>query len=253
MNLIRLFTVVRRDVKAAFRTPTQFLAAPMITSFLYIFVFGSVMGQRVGPIAGVSYITFVFPGILSMNIIMAAFSGAAVRIYFARFLHFIQEMLVSPLSYSELILGHLLSVFVRVLVIAAGITLVGVVFGAVSLAHPLFLIFWLFMTAAFFGLLGFLTGLWADGFEQLSAFPTFIVTPLSFLGGMFTSVTMLPGWMQTVSRFNPFFYVIDGFRYAMTGYTETSILFASFVMSAGTLALFALVVALVSRGWRIRE
>ena len=253
MNPIRLFTIVRRDLNAALRTPIQFLGAPLITSFLYIFIFGSVMGQRIGSIEGVSYITFAFPGILTLNIIMAAFTGAAFRVYFARFLHFIQEMLVSPISYSELIFGHMLSVFVRVLIIASGISLIGVIFGAVALEHPLFLLFWLFLTAFFFGLLGFLVGLWADTFEQLGMFPTFIVTPLAFLGGMFTSIHMLPQWMQIVSQFNPFFYVINGFRYAMTGYTETNILFAAVLMSVVTAVLFALVVFLVSRGWRIRE
>lgn len=253
MNFIQLFTIVRRDLGAAFRTPTQFLAAPMITSFLYIFIFGSVMGSRVGDIAGVPYIIFVFPGILTLNVIMAAFNGAAMRIYFARFLHFIQEMLVAPISYSELILGHLLSVFGRVICIAAGISLIGVLFGAVAFHSVVFFICWLFLTTCFFGLLGFLTGLWADSFEQLGAFPTFIVTPLAFLGGMFTSIHMLPGWMQIVSHFNPFFYVISGFRFAMTGYVETNILFSVFVMVVGTIALFALTVYLVSRGWRIRE
>ena len=253
MNLIQLFTIVRRDVKAAFRTPTQFLAAPMITAFLYIFIFGSVMGSRVGDIAGVPYIIFVFPGILTLNVIMAAFNGAAMRIYFARFLHFIQEVLVAPISYSELILGSLLSVFVRVISIAAGIALIGVIFGAVSFAHIVFFIAWLFLTTCFFGLLGFLVGLWADNFEQLGAFPTFIVTPLAFLGGMFTSIHMLPVWMQIVSRFNPFFYVINGFRYAMTGYTESSIMFGAAVMVIATIGLFVLTVHLVSKGWRIRE
>ena len=253
MNPIRLFTVARRGVKVALRTPIQFLGAPLITSFLYIFVFGSIMGERVGSIAGVSYITFVFPGILTLNVIMTAFNGTAMNIYFARFLHFIQETLVSPISYSELILGHMLAVFVRVLIVGAGIALIGTLFGAVSLAHPFFLIFWLLITSAFFGLLGFLTGLWADNFEQLGMFPTFIITPLAFIGGMFTSLSMLPGWMQIVAQFNPFFYVVDGFRWAMTGYTETSILFASAVMGVGTIAFFMLVVFLVSRGWRIRE
>lgn len=253
MNLIRLFTIVRRDVKAAFRTPTQFLAAPLITSFLYIFIFGSIMGSRIGSIEGVPYITFVFPGILTLNIIMAAFNGTAMRVYFARFLHFIQEMLVSPISHSELIFGHLLAVFVRVIVIAVGITLIGLLFGAVSLSHPFVFLVWLFLTSVFFGLIGFFTGLWADSFEQLGAFPMFIITPLAFLGGMFTSIHMLPYWMQVVSHFNPFFYVINGFRYAMTGYAETNILFSGLVMVILSAALFALVVSLVARGWRIRE
>lgn len=225
----------------------------MITAFLYIFIFGSIMGDQIGTIEGIPYITFVFPGILALNVIMAAFTGAAFRVYFARFLHFIQEMLVSPISYSELIFGHMLAVFVRVLIIGAGIVLIGVVFGAVSLVHPFFMIFWLFLTSVFFGLLGFLTGLWADNFEQLGMFPTFVITPLAFIGGMFTSMKMLPQWMQVVSQFNPFFYVVDGFRYAMTGYTETSILFASGLMGTVTVLLFVLVVHLVSRGWRIRE
>lgn len=234
------------------RVPGQTILSPLISATLYIFIFGYVIGTSIADMAGVPYITFVFPGILMLNIIGSSFSQSSSSVYFAKFIKSIEEMLVSPLSYLEITLGYVIGGIARALVVGFGILLVGVLFGAVSLASlPLF-VFYVVAIASIFSLLGILVGLWAKGFEQLSAINIFIITPLTYLGGIFYSVTMLPPTVQTITHLNPFFYFVDGLRSSMVGISEASDAVGLLIIVGLIGVLGGLVIRVFQTGWRIR-
>lgn len=234
------------------RVPGQTVLSPLISATLYIFIFGYVIGTNISQIAGVPYITFVFPGILMLNIIGSSFAQSSSSVYFAKFIKSIEEMLVSPLSYLEITAGYVIGGIARALVVGFGILIIGLLFGAVTLhSLPLF-IFYVIAIAIIFSLLGILVGLWAKGFEQLSAINIFVITPLTYLGGIFYSVTMLPGPVQAITYANPFFYFVDGLRSSMIGISEANTWIGLAMIVGLILALGSLVIRLFQTGWRIR-
>lgn len=253
LNWIGLKTFVRREIERTFRVVIQTLVAPLISATLYIFIFGYVIGTRIDEIAGVPYITFVFPGILMLNIINSAFSSASSSLYFMRFTRGIEEILIAPFSYLEMIVGFVSGAVIRALIVATLIMLVGVIFGAVTLANPFAFVFYVAAVAGIFALLGLLVALWAEGFEQLQVLNTFLITPLTYLGGIFYSIAFLPPVMERLTLFNPFFYFVDGIRSAMIGVSEANTLVGLLVILGLLLGLGTLVTHLFRIGWRIRS
>lgn len=252
MNWIGLQTLVWREIQRFSRVAVQTLVTPWVSALLFIFVFGHVVGRQIDAIGGVPYIQFVLPGILMMNIISSAFSQSSSSLYFMRFQRSIEEILVAPLSHVEMIAGFIVGAIMRGVIVGVGILLIGLLFGATSILHFGLFLFYIVAISVAFGLIGLLIGLWANGFEQLFLLNTFLIMPLSFLGGMFNSLSMLPPAMQTATIFNPFFYFIDGARYAMTGIHESNTLIGVAVILALIGVLFATVWVLFERGWRIR-
>ena len=221
INWIGLQTMVRREMSRMMRVPIQAFIAPWISALLFIFIFGFVVGGRIKEIGGHHYLAFVLPGILMMNIVNAAFLQSSSAIYFSRFIRFIEEILVAPLSYAEMIAGTLSVVVLRASVTGVGILLMGLCFGAAHVVSwPLFL-FWVVSVSAVFGLLGIIVGLWSKSFEQLNMPVVFFLTPLSMVGGVFNTVAMLPPWLHWLAWANPFFYFINGIRGSMIGFDET--------------------------------
>src|SRR3989338_5590331 len=184
-NWIGLQTIIRREVERFFRVAGQTLVTPWISALLYIFVFGQVVGQRIDQIGGISYIDFVLPGVLMMSVIGAAFGQSSSSFYFARFPRHIEELLVSPLSYFEMILGYIVGVIARSLVVGLGLYVIAIFFSFATIQHFGLFLFYLISVSIIFGFLGILVGLWAKGFEQLGILGTFVITPLSFVGGVF--------------------------------------------------------------------
>lgn len=252
INWIGMFTMIRREVMRTFRVIVQTLVSPVMSATLYIFIFGMVVGKTIELIQGKPYITFVFPGILMLSVINAAFASSSSSLYFARFTRSIEELLVAPLSYLEIILGYVLGSIVRSLLIATLILIVGVLFGAVTFAHPAAFFLYVMGVSGIFSLLGMLVGLWAQNFEQLSVLNTFFITPLTYLGGIFYSVAMLPGTVATLTHLNPFFYFVDGIRFSMIDYSESNLLIGALVISGLLFGLGTLVFLLFKRGWRVR-
>jgi ABC-2 type transport system permease protein len=252
VNWIGLGTFIKRECIRFLRVSLQTLISPWISAVLFIFVFGKVIGTRIDSIAGVPYIEFVLPGILMMNVLMSTFSHSSSSLYFQRFARHIEEILIAPLSYTEMIVGYITGALLRGILIGAGILVIGLLFGAASMMHPFIFLAYIMAVSMVFSLLGLVVGLWADGFEQLNILTTFIITPLSFLGGMFNSLDMLPPLMQTITLWNPFFYFIDGLRYSMTGMHEASLAVGFSIISVLFVLLFILVVTLFKRGWRLR-
>jgi ABC-2 type transport system permease protein len=252
MNTIGLYTMFRREVQRTMRVAIQTLVAPVVSAALYIFIFGTVIGTKIDDFAGVPYISFVFPGILMLSIINASFSSASSSLYFMRFTRGIEEVLIAPFSYLEMLLGFVGGAIVRALMVAALILCVGLAFGAVQLQNPLAFVGYVSAIAAIFAMLGIIVALWAEGFEQLQALNTFVITPLTYLGGIFYSITMLPGIAATITLYNPFFYFADGIRSSMIGYSEANSAIGLAVTLGLVLFFGVLVTHLFKIGWKIR-
>jgi len=235
------------------RVPIQTLIAPWISAILYIFIFGLVVGSKIDLIAGVQYIDFVLPGILMMNIMMAAFSQTSSSLYFQRFARHIEEILVAPLSHLEMIVGYVVSGIVRGLVVGLGIYVVAILFSAATIANLGLFLFYMVSVSIIFSLIGILIGLWSEQFEHLQILNVFVIMPLSFLGGVFNSITMLPEVVQTIVRFNPLFYLIDGIRYSMIGISESNLFTGYILIVVSIVFLTSLVLYLFHISWKLRE
>ncbi len=253
VNWIGLWTIIRREISRLFRVPIQAFLAPWISALMFIFIFGFVVGPRISSIGGRSYLEFVLPGVLMMNVINAAFLQATSQIYFQRFMRYVEESLVAPLSYAEMIAGTLASVIFRTVSTGFGILIIGWAFGATSLHSFWEFVFWVVVVSGIFGLLGIWIGLWAKNFEQLTVLNIFFITPLSFVGGVFNTVGMLPPFLRWLAWGNPFFYFINGLRHSMIGFNE-----APELLGAGlSIAMFAILAVVVWRlfsvGYGLRE
>jgi ABC-2 type transport system permease protein len=244
--------MLRREVERTFRVVIQTLVAPVISAALYIFIFGTVIGTRIEDFAGVPYISFVFPGVLMLSIINASFASASSNVYFQRFTRGIEEVLIAPFSYLEMLIGFVGSAVARSLLVAVLILVVGLLFGAVELVHPLAFLFYATAISAIFAMLGILVALWAEGFEQLQVLNTFVITPLTYLGGIFYSITMLPALAADITRLNPFFYFADGIRSSMIGYNEANGVVGLIIIIGLVVALAIVVTHLFKIGWKIR-
>jgi ABC-2 type transport system permease protein len=252
INTVGLYTVLRREVRRTMRVVVQTLLAPAISAALYIFIFGMVIGSQISEVSGVPYITFVFPGVLMLSVINASFSSASSALYFMRFTRGIEEILIAPFSYLEMLIGLVGSAVMRALMVSVLIFVVGFAFGAVTLLHPLWFIFYVASIAAIFATLGIIVALWAESFEQLQIMNTFVITPLTYLGGIFYSVTFLPEFAATLIRLNPFFYFADGIRSSMVGVSEANDAIGLSIILILLVGLLTLVTQLFRRGWKIR-
>lgn len=253
MNFIGLQTFLSREVKRMMRVVVQTLISPWINAGLYILIFGYVVGSRIDLISGVSYIDFVLPGIVMLNLIGSSYMHTSSSLYFQRFARHIEEVLIAPLSYVEIIFGFVLGGVTRGLIVGFGVYVLALIFSAASVAHFGLFIFYSLAVSIIFSLIGLLVGLWAEGFEQLSILNTFFITPLTFLGGVFNSVSMLPEKAQVLVRLNPFFYFVDGIRYSMIGISESNITVGLIMILTLIVGLSTTVWYLFKIGWKIRN
>lgn len=252
-NWIGLYTFISREIGRMFRVWIQTLIAPWSGALLYILIFGRIVGQRIAPIHGVHYIDFVLPGLVMMNVIASAFLHTSSSVYFMRFVRHIEEILVAPLSYVEMIVGFIAGGVARAIVVGVGVYAMAVFFTTATVAHFWLLLFYLISISIVFSLLGMLVGLWSKSFEQLSLPSIFIITPLTFLGGVFNSIDMLPPQLKWITLANPFFYFVDGFRYAMIGIRESNATVGNTMIIGFILVLGYLIWHLFKIGWRIKE
>lgn len=251
-RFIGIQTFIEREIQRFFRVAIQTLVTPWINALLYIFVFGYVVGRRIEQSQGFTYIDFVLPGVLMLNLIGSAFSQTSSSLYFQRFTKYIEEILVAPFSYMEMIVGYVIGGVVRGMVVGFGIYLIAIFFSAANMAHIGLFLFYSLSVSIIFSFLGLLVGLAADNFEQLAVLNTFIITPFTFLGGVFNSITMIPEKWQILVRVNPFFYFVDGLRYSMIGYHEANIAVGLIIIFGLLFGLGGLVWYLFKIGWRIR-
>lgn len=249
---IRMAALLRREISRFMKIKRQTVGAPLLETFLYISVFGAALGSRVGNLHGFEYIVFVVPGLIMMAWAMNAFSNNASSILQQKFQGAIHDQLSSPASPTELLLGFSLGGFLRgglvaLLTLAAAALLVDI-----PLEHPLVLVAALLLVGFFFAQLGVLVGVRAEQFDDVSFYQTFILTPLIFLGGVFYSASLLSEPFETLTKFDPVYYMIGLVRYGFLGYSETNVALSLLLLTAATLALFAVNHRLFNRGYRLR-
>jgi ABC-2 type transport system permease protein len=196
------------------RTIWQSIVSPVVSTSLYFVVFGAAIGSRITDIDGVSYGAFLVPGLIMLNLLMQSVANASFGIYFPKFTGTIYEIMSAPISFYEIVLGYVGAAATKSMLIGIIILLTASLFVPLRIAHPVWMLLFLVLTAITFSLLGFIIGIWADGFEKLQIVPLLIITPLVFLGGSFYSIDMLPPFWQTVTLFNPVLYLISGFRWS---------------------------------------
>lgn len=223
MNWIGLKMIIWKELQRTRQVFLQAVLSPFLSTFLYFIVFGTAIGSQIGTVSGVSYGQFIVPGMMAMAIVMNSVLAASSGIYFLRFMGTINDLLTAPLSYIEIVLGFSIASAARTSLISALIYLTALLFVPLPIAHPFWFFFFLFGSAMGFSFFGLLLGIWAKDFEQLSFVPTIIITPLSFLGGVFYSLTMLPPLWQKLTLINPLFYLVDALRYSLLGISSTSL------------------------------
>jgi ABC-2 type transport system permease protein len=252
MNLHAVRAIYRFEMARAGRTLLQSLVSPVISTSLYFVVFGAAIGTRIAQIDGVSYGAFIVPGLVMLTLLTQSVSNASFGIYFPRFTGTIYELLSAPVSPLETVTAYVGAAATKSIVLGLVILGTAALFVPLRIEHPIWMLLFLVLTALTFSLLGFIIGIWADGFEKLQLVPLLIVTPLTFLGGTFYSVHMLPPFWQTVTLFNPVVYLVSGFRWSFYGIADVSV-GLSLGMTAAFLAVaLAIVVWIFRTGYRLK-
>lgn len=223
MNWHAVYSIYRFEMARTWRTLAQSIASPVISTTLYFVVFGSAIGSRISEVDGISYGAFIVPGLVMLSIITQGISNASFGIYFPKFTGTIYEVLSAPLSYLEILLGYVGAAATKSIILGLLILATAAVFVPLKIQAPFLMLFFLVLTSVTFSLFGFIIGIWADGFEKLQIIPLLIVTPLTFLGGAFYSIEMLPPLWQKISMLNPVVYLISGFRWSFYGMSDVSL------------------------------
>lgn len=251
-NMTGLWTLTEREVSRFLRVWSQTIIPPMITSILFILIFGYSLGSKITQVAGVSYLEFILPGLLMMGVIMSAYANTSSSLFISKFQGNVQEFLVAPLSYWQIIAALTLAGVLRGLLVGLGILTVGLLFAHITLFNISILIYFLLMVSLLFSFAGIATALWATNFDRMTVFATFLITPLTYLGGVFYSIKMLPPLWQTVARFNPVLYMVDGFRYAFIGVADIPVWESALLVLVLTLFFFILCVEMFRKGYKLR-
>ncbi|HTS22968.1 MAG TPA: ABC transporter permease [Casimicrobiaceae bacterium] len=248
--LALLYKELLRFWKVAFQT----ILAPVLTALLYLLIFSHVLESRVSVFDGrVGYTSFLIPGLVMMSVLQNAFANSSSSLIQSKITGNLIFVLVTPLSPLDMFAAYVLGAMVRGIVVGAGVFLVTAWFAAPSLQHPLWAFGFALLGSAILGILGLLAGIWADKFDQLAAFQNFLIMPLTFLSGVFYSIHSLPPFWQALSHFNPFFYMIDGFRYGFFGLSDIAPVTSLAVVAGFCLALTALTLAILKRGYKLRH
>ena len=243
MNLHAVRAIYHFEMARTWRTLMQSIISPVISTSLYFVVFGAAIGSRIPEVDGVSYGAFIVPGLIMLSLLTQSISNASFGIYFPKFTGTIYELLSAPVSYIEILLAYVGAAATKSIVLGLIILATAGLFVPLQVAHPFWMLLFLGLTAVTFSLIGFIIGIWADGFEKLQVVPLLIVTPLTFLGGAFYSIDMLPPLWQNVALFNPVVYLVSGFRWSFYGLADVSL-----ALSLGMTLLF-LAVALGIVAW----
>ncbi len=243
MNFHAIRAIYMFEMARTWRTLLQSIVSPVISTSLYFVVFGAAIGSRITGIDGVSYGAFIVPGLIMLSLLTQSISNASFAIFFPKFTGTIYELLSAPVSSVEIVIGYVGAAATKSIILGLIILSTAGLFVPLEIAHPLWMLTFLVLTAVTFSLFGFILGIWADGFEQLQIVPLLIITPLIFLGGSFYSINMLPPFWQTATLFNPVVYLISGFRWSFYGIADVSVS-VSLVMT-----VFFLALCLAAVGW----
>ena len=252
MNIHAIRAIYGFEMARTRRTLMQSIISPVLSTSLYFIVFGAAIGSRIPEIGVVSYGAFIVPGLVMLSLLTQSISNASFGIYFPRFVGTIYELLSAPVSYTEILVAYVGAAATKSIILGLIILATAGLFVPLRIEHPVWMLFFLVLTSVTFSLVGFIIGIWADNFEKLQVVPLLIVTPLTFLGGSFYSIDMLPPFWQNVALFNPVVYLVSGFRWSFYGQADVS-LALSLGMTALFLALSIAVVAWIFKtGYRLK-
>jgi ABC-2 type transport system permease protein len=246
-------TIVIREFNRIVRIWGQTVVPPTVTATLYFVIFGSLIGKRVGLVGGYGYMQFMAPGVIMMAVITNSYGNVVSSFFGAKFGKHLEELLVSPLPNWLILLGYVVGGMLRGLLVGSVVTVVALFFTRMAVQHLFTVLSAVLLTSIVFSLGGFVNALFAKNFDQISWFPTFVLTPLTYLGGVFYSITMLPAWAQVVSHLNPILYMVSAFRYGFLGSTDVDLRLAYGIMIGAAAFMFTLAVVLLNRGSGIRD
>ncbi len=252
-NLTALYTIVRREVNRILRIWGQTLVPPAITMTLYFLIFGSLIGSRIGQMGGHSYMDFIVPGLVMMSVIQNAYGNISSSFFGAKFGRHVEELLVSPMPNWVILLGYVLGGVLRGLMVGAIVLVIAMFFTRVSIPHPLVTFASVLLAAVVFSLAGFVNAVYAKKFDDIAIIPTFVLTPLTYLGGVFYAVEALPGWAQTLTLANPIVYMVSAFRHGLLGSSGIHLGLSFAVMLGFTAALTWMGLTLLKRGVGLRS
>jgi ABC-2 type transport system permease protein len=246
MNFRAVWAIYIFEMSRTARTLFQSVVSPVLSTSLYFVVFGAAIGSRITEIDGIAYGAFIVPGLIMLTLLTQSTMNASFGIYFPRFVGTIYEILSAPVSYIEIVLGYVGAAATKSIVLGFIILATAALFVPMKIEHPIWMVAFLLLTAVTFSLLGFIIGIWADGFEKLQIIPLLVITPLTFLGGTFYSVNVLPPFWQTVTLFNPVVYLVSGFRWSFYGVADVDV-----AVSLGMTLVF-LAACLITVWWIFR-
>ena len=253
VNWVGFKTLVRKEVLRVARIWVQTIVPPAITMTLYFIIFGNLIGRRIGVMDGFDYMQYIAPGLIMMSVITNSYGNVVSSFFGAKFGKHIEEMLVSPMSNATIIIGHVAGGVMRGLMVGALVTIIALGFTSLTVEHPLITFSMVILASIVFSLLGFVNAVFAKKFDDISIIPTFVLTPLTYLGGVFYSISLLPEFWQKVSLGNPILYMVNAFRYGILGTSDIDIGWAYLIVSVFVVGLFSLNMTLMNRGIGIRE
>jgi ABC-2 type transport system permease protein len=253
MNFLAIRAIYTFEMARTRRTLLQSIVAPVVSTSLYFVVFGAAIGSRITDIEGVSYGAFIVPGLIMMMLLNQSTTNASFGIYFPRFVGTIYEILSAPVSFLEIVIGYVGAAATKSIILGLIILATSALFVPLRIAHPIWMIVFLLLTAMTFSLLGFIIGIWADNFEKLQFIPLLVITPLTFLGGAFYSIDMLPSGWRTVALFNPVVYLISGFRWSFYGTADVAVGISVLATFGFFFVLLAIVAWMVKTGYRLKN
>lgn len=252
-NWVSFATILRKEIRRFTRIWQQTVLPPMITMSLYLLIFGNLIGSRIGEMGGYRYIDYIAPGIIMMSVITNSYSNVVSSFFGARFQKFVEEMLVSPTPMYLILMGYVAGGVARGLLVGLAVSLVTFFFADLRIENALVTVFVVFLTAVLFSLAGFVNAIFAKNFDDIAIIPTFVLTPLTYLGGVFYSIQLLPEFWQKVSLLNPILYMVNAFRYGILGVSDIGIGVAFAIIGLFILALYFLCLTLLNRGYGIRS
>ncbi|MFB3123990.1 MAG: ABC transporter permease [Woeseiaceae bacterium] len=253
LNWIGLKTLVRKEIVRIIRIWIQTIVPPAITMTLYFIIFGNLIGRRIGSMGGFDYMQYIAPGLIMMSVITNSYGNVVSSFFGAKFGRHIEEMLVSPMSNATVIMGHVAGGVFRGLLVGVFVTIVALFFTKLEVQHPLITLSIVILSSTVFALAGFINAVFARKFDDISIVPSFVLTPLTYLGGVFYSISLLPEFWQKVSLANPIIYMVNAFRYGILGVSDINITYAYLIVGLFVIGLFSVSLALLNRGVGIRE
>ncbi len=253
LNAVAIKTLVRKEVVRVLRIWVQTIVPPAITMTLYFIIFGNLIGRRIGTMDGFDYMAYIAPGLIMMSVITTSYGNVVSSFFGAKFGRHIEEMLVSPMSNAAIVIGHVSGGLIRGLFVGLLVTVIALFFTKLDVQHPLITITVVVLSSIVFALAGFINAIFATKFDDISIVPTFVLTPLTYLGGVFYSISLLPEFWQNVSKANPILYMVNAFRYGILGTSDIDIVHAYMMMLVFVVLLFTACVTLMNRGVGIRE